>query len=404
MVDIFSPNSTDGSSSGDVLNVLAQSIDQSASRSKLAQYATLRASQLLKDKRQDDAVNAFKQVLVWDPQNETALTYIGNIRLSQGKIPEAIDAFKALTKSQPSNADAMVKLGNAYLQDKQYAESEKIFKKASALNPNSPLADYTLGLQYLNTDRIKEAETQFLKVKRIAPADGNVHYSLGAVYNKQGRYDEAVTSLKTALSLKPNFPNANYELGVAYSNLGKDDLAQQQLTILKGASSSLASDLNFTLSKPKISGINDKLSTFVAGLGAGTPVFVLDPLNLVAAGGTKSFTVNIQFDTQMDQKSVQNLSNWNISRATGGLGGYYNNSLNGSAGGNEANIAPTPLSVVYNSYTKQATITFNVSQNSTGDATIDPSHIVFKFSGKDAFGRSMDKSGDQIDSFAGVSY
>ena len=39
-------------------------------------------------------------------------------------------------------------------------------------------------------------------------------------------------------------------------------------------------------------------------------------------------------------------------------------------------------------------------QNAAGNATIDPSHIVFKFSGIDAAGRQMDTSGDEIDGAA----
>ena len=43
---------------------------------------------------------------------------------------------------------------------------------------------------------------------------------------------------------------------------------------------------------------------------------------------------------------------------------------------------------------------FRINQNSDASATLDPSHIMFQFSGKDASGNSMDHSADQ---YSGVS-
>ena len=57
--------------------------------------------------------------------------------------------------------------------------------------------------------------------------------------------------------------------------------------------------------------------------------------------------------------------------------------------------------------TRQARVFFIVNQNSSIDlaggnpgATIDPSHLVFRFSGIDAAGRKMDASGDQISGYS----
>jgi len=49
-----------------------------------------------------------------------------------------------------------------------------------------------------------------------------------------------------------------------------------------------------------------------------------------------------------------------------------------------------------------ATVYFSVDQNATADATIDPKHIVFKFSGLDAYGKAMDASADEYAGFSGV--
>ena len=104
----------------------------------------------------------------------------------------------------------------------------------------------------------------------------------------------------------------------------------------------------------------------------------------------------------MDPASVINPRNWSINKAKGGVAGYYNNTVPTSAA--DITIPSTPLSVTYNAYTGAATVSFMVNQNATGTATIDPKHLVFKFTGKDANGRSMDTAADQIDGAAGQSF
>lgn len=111
----------------------------------------------------------------------------------------------------------------------------------------------------------------------------------------------------------------------------------------------------------------------------------------------------------MDIASIMNPANWEISRAKSTEGGYYNSSMPTNA--REVSIPKRPFSITYNPETLQASVTFTVQQNSTIDiangdngATIDPSHLVFMFSGKDASGRQMDTTGDQIDGYASKAF
>ncbi|MBT1072731.1 tetratricopeptide repeat protein [Pelotalea chapellei] len=390
-------------------------VDTSSQRAQMAQYALMQAANYMQNKKNDQAIASFKKALVMDPQNTTAYTYIGKIYQSQGKNSEAIKAFKEVVRIQSnpyvsdnsSNAtslvDAHINLGNAYLQDKQYAASEKEFKTAAKLDPTNPLPVYTLGLQYSNTDRLAEAETQFLKVKKISPRDGNVYYALGMLYNKQGRYDEAVDNIQKALTLKKKFPAANYELGVAYDGLGKTDDAKQQLSILKSSTDAGAytyyQNLKTLLNKPGMIALDTKNSGGFSGLlGPNVPLWMLDPTMLTQPQSGRTFSIKISFNAAMDVSSVTNTQNWTISRANSVKGGYYNNTLPASA--KEAALPPNPEMVVYDAVNHEATVIFRLNQNSAGNAVIDQSHVVFKFSGKDALGRVMDKTADEVDGFS----
>ncbi len=394
MADLFNVNN-------DPMAVLGQ--DTSSQRAQIAQYSILRAATYLQNSRNDEALREFKKALAFDPQNLTAQTYIGKINMAKGNTQEAIKAFQTILKNQPNSLDTHINLANAYIQDKQYANAEKELKTAARLDPSNPLPDYTLGHMYASTNRLTEAENEFLKVKKISPNDGNVYYALGMVYNKQGRFDEAAANLEKSLTLKKNFAAAYYELGIAYDGLGRSDDAQKQLSILKTLDSTQASNLQFALNKPSMVYMDTKNSGgFLGGLGPGTPLWMLDPTLLTTPNSSKTFSVTISFSTPMDAASVTNSQNWTLSRASSPDGGYYNNTMPMSS--KDVVLPTNPEAVFYNSMTGEATVQFRLNQNANGDAVIDPSHIVFKFSGKDAYGRDMDVTGNEIDGYSQSSF
>jgi tetratricopeptide (TPR) repeat protein len=380
--------------------------DLEARRTQIAQYAIYRAAQFMSEGNQEAAIKQFKTALAFDSDNATALNYLGQIYQSQGKTDEAIKYLQKVTMNDKLSADAHKDLGNAYLQAKKYDKAEEEFKLAAGLDPTDRVAEYTLGLLYTETGRYGEAERQLQKVGRREPNDSNVPYSLGILYGKMGRTKEAVTQLTKALSLKDDFPAANYELGSAYLTLGETDKAREQLSILYNKGSELYSDLEFLINKPQIVTINeDQNVSFNTGLGARTPIWMLDPANLSAPGATMRVAVAIQFSNEMDVKSIMDPSNWDISKGKGTQAGYYNSTLPVSA--NEAAIPSRPYSIVYDATTRTAKVFFILCQNSSIDiangnfgATIDPRHLVFKFSGIDAAGRKMDTAADQVDGYS----
>ena len=378
--------------------IFAGALAAQSQKANLAQYAIQQAARYLQNDNQDAALKEFKKALAFDSENYTAHKYIGNIYLSQGKTKEAIKEFKENVRLQPLSVNALVDLGNAHIQDKNYVEAEKNLKNAARMDPLNPVPDYTLGHVYMNTDRLNEAEAQFKKAQKVSPRDGNVYYSLGMLYNKQGRHEEAVKSLETALQFKPKFPAANYELGVAYNAVGEKDKAQEQLSLLRSSDYNLYKDLQFAINKPKIVSMDtSKSGGFVELLGAGTPLWALDPA-LMAPDSSKEFSITFTFSEKMDIASVINPTNWSITRANSAQAGYYNNTM--PVGSNEVSIPKFPLSVTYNDLTQEATIKFRLNQNADGTATVDPSHLVFSFKGKDASGREMDSSGDEINGYA----
>ena len=386
----------------------ALSSDQSQQRIAISQFSLSNAATLLQGKKDPEAIAQLKRALSLDPSSEAAYNNLGNTYLQMQNTKDAIVAYKNLIRVNPTSADAYNSLGNAYMQAGNTSEAEKQYKISAKMDPSSTYAPYTLGHMYVQNNRLAEAQVQFSNVTKIAPTDAHGYYGLALVDNKLGKFDEAITQANKALALKKDFVEPHYELGNAYVGLGQNDKAQEQVDILNNMNTSmatsLASDLSQSLFAPKIIATLPNISTFNNLNGPGTLVKSLDSTQSLRFFNTsKDFTMAFQFNTDMEAGSVTNVANWSISKATGGKAGTYNNGVTIHPE-SEISVPTTPKRVIYDPTTMQATLTFTVSQNALATGKIDPSHLVFQFSGVDASGRKMDSSADQVDGFAGLPF
>jgi len=393
----INPNSSSTSASAyDIFSTLAS---QTSQQSTLASNALSSGLGFYQNKDYTKAASEFKRAISLDPTNTQSYNYLGNSYLAQNKTSDAINSYKTSLSIDPTQDNVHTSLGNIYLQNKQYSQAEQEFKTATRLNPTDTVAPYTLGQLYLQTGRYPEAETQFKKVQRMAPTDANPCYALGATYNKEKNYSDAVTQLTKAVKLSPKMAAAHLELGTAYAALGDTTDAQNEVTTLTALDATQGALLQAIVAKPKLvaagGGTTDNFTSYLA---ANTPLSVLEPTQLAAPNTSAEFSLTFSFDSPMDAASVQDPNNWTITKATGGAAGYYNNLL--PVLPTEAYIPQNPIGVSYDPSQQQATITFLMSQNADGNATIDPSHMVFKFSGTDVSGKAMDPTADEFDGYA----
>jgi tetratricopeptide (TPR) repeat protein len=158
-----------------------------------------RANTALIFKRNQQAVEVYREMLAVDPRNEFALLMIGNLLADAGDHAKAIVELKRLTQLNPSHADGWFNLGFLYDKIDQTVEAERCFRRAVELKPTLDRAWYGLGL----------------------------------VLIREGRLDEAVDALKQNIKLQPFSPYGYYQLGMTYHHLGRSEDAwkvHEQLT------------------------------------------------------------------------------------------------------------------------------------------------------------------------------
>jgi predicted Zn-dependent protease len=369
----------------------------------LANKALSRGIDLYMKQNYGDAVKEFRRAAGLSPFSDNsakAYDFMARAYLLDGNTDAAIKTYKEAIRVYPTRDALRVSLGDIYYKQGLISEAKVEYTAAVKLNPNSPDSRYALGQVYLNSEKYSEAEVEFKKVVSLSPGSTIGYYGLGQTYRKTGDYKDAITQLEKAAALDRTFDNGFIELGYTYTDMGDLDNANSMAdTLTANGSSSSASavtDYIYQITTPKFftvystNGFNDSL-------GPGT----VSRLNstLAASQAEKSFTTRFVFTKEMDAASVQNPFNWWISRASGtNAGGAYNWGLTIPA--TETRIGAIPASVIYDPEAFSADVTFKVVQNAAGDATIDPSHIMFKFSGIDAYGKAMDLTADE---YSGIS-
>lgn len=384
------------SSTTTIFDVLAA---QYSNRSSVADTALSAGISFYQDKKYDRAAQAFKYAASLNPSLTEAYTYLGYSYSSQGKTKEAITAFKQSLKVDKTQDTLYSTIADLYIQQGQKSDAMQVLKDGIKQNKLNTPAYYTLGQLQAQAGDYASAETSFQQVIKLEPKDGNGYYALGMALNGMGQYSDAITQLEKATSLKKDFEAAYYELGRAYNGLGNQDKVQEQIDTLNDIGTSTATALSGSLTletaKPKLYYYNSVDSTLQLSMG---PVSLLAlNSNFSTPGATSEVKVSFAFDTGMDPSSVMTTTNWSITRASGGTAGIYNNGLYSDK---NIPVPVIPSRVSYDATNRTATLYFSLTQNATGDGKIDPSHLVFKFNGKDLKGAVMDESADQYDGFA----
>jgi Flp pilus assembly protein TadD len=382
-----------------MFSALATTLDQ---RTSLSTSALNRGASLLQEQRYDDAIKEFKRAVGLNPESIDAYIIMGRTYSLIGQSTDAIAAFERAVKVAPTSKEARTYLAGALVGAQRYGEAEVQYKEVIKLDASAVAPRSSLGSLYLLMERYAEAETQFQKVGSMSPLDPSSYYNLGLVYNKQERYSEAVSKFGRVLDLQPGSTDATAELAYSYLGLGLEEQATEQVTTLWNMDTNeswvRAAEIEAVMFTPKFQYADTAKSTFNPFLMSGAFVSLQDPA-LSTPGASGMFSMVFRFNQAMDLASVQSAMNWSISKATGGVGGVYNNGVTLNYD-RQVGIMPIPLAVRYDPVSREATVYFRITQNAAGDGLIDPQHWVFKFSGTDVNGNPMDPRGDEYDGFA----
>ncbi len=326
--------------------------------------------------------------------------YLVQAYLKLDEKEKAFETYENAVKRYTDRDDLRIDLGNLYFAENRFEDAVTQYKEAVRINP-SVKNRFSLGQGYMKVEKFDEAYTQFNEVRRVEPDDPNAYYGMGQLLAKTGDHDEAIEQFEKVLKLDREFYDAYAQIGYVYADMGNMDDANEYVEILEKKDEDLSQTLKSYIDKvdtPKIA-FAYASGSFSYNMSKGTPVSALDTY-LENANAEKSMNMKFMFSKEMDRASVENIANWSITRADGY--GMYAYNFGDTIPETETTIDIIPDYVLYDKDNMSATMGFTLRQNANADATIDPSHIVFKFQGEDIYGSKMDEDHDEFSGFSRI--
>jgi tetratricopeptide (TPR) repeat protein len=175
---------------------------------------------------------------------KTVRTQHANALIDEKKFDEAVAYFADLLKDDPENADLHLGVADAHFKKAQNTSKDDeatrkaefkaagdAWNKAGTLKPNDADLPFNAALAYSNAGEAVLAEAQWRKVLAARPDDLDAVKSLASTLAELQKYDEAVKILHEALLKNPQDRNLHRQLGSIYAKAGNNAKGTEELMI-----------------------------------------------------------------------------------------------------------------------------------------------------------------------------
>jgi Flp pilus assembly protein TadD len=222
----------------------------------IAQYDL--AAALAGERRYEEAIAAYEQLLAAHPGDARALNSLGATEESAGDWQRAqasyAQAIEAHPESRDATCDARFNLARLELGHGQAGGAEAQFRAMLAGCPEDAAANDGLGAALVALARPGEAQAAFRRALALDPGDFTALYNLGGMALEAGSPEEAAALLEAAVKQKPNDPESRQQLAAAYAQSGRlADAVTEMRTAVRLA--------------PGEAGLHALLSQVLAGMG-----------------------------------------------------------------------------------------------------------------------------------------
>ncbi len=175
--------------------------------------------------RIDEAIASHFRATRLKPDFAGAFNNLGNALKDYGKPAEAIAAYRAALAQEPALAQGWNNLGTCCLQLGAVDQARVAFQQALTLAPDFAEAHLNLGNVLKLAGHLRDAEFCYRRALRECPELAQAHNNLGVTLCELGNSTDAETALHRALELAPDFAEAYNNLGTLYKNQGRLDEA-----------------------------------------------------------------------------------------------------------------------------------------------------------------------------------
>ena len=160
-----------------------------------------------------EAERGYRQILMGQPGNFTALHLLGVVRLQQERMAEALELIGSALKINPDSVPALLNFGNVLKALGRMDEALAIYGKALDREPANVTILYNCGNLLREMKRFDAALESYDRALAITPDDAELHNNRGSLLQHLRRMEEALASYQRALAIHPDYPSALANLG-----------------------------------------------------------------------------------------------------------------------------------------------------------------------------------------------
>jgi tetratricopeptide (TPR) repeat protein len=162
-----------------------------------------KGSDLLKKKKNDEAVKYFKNAVELAPTFYEAHNQLGIAYRDSGRFADAEREFLTAHELNSTNVEPLLNLTTLYLSENEPDRAVRTGEQAVKANSNSASAFFSLGVALYKAAQLDRAETALKRALDLAPKMGNIRLMLANVYLKLQRYDRTINELDSYIAENP---------------------------------------------------------------------------------------------------------------------------------------------------------------------------------------------------------
>ncbi|MGH9748659.1 MAG: tetratricopeptide repeat protein [Candidatus Polarisedimenticolia bacterium] len=155
------------------------------------------------------AAEEFGKELELTPDNDTVHYHLGLALLKAGRDDQALAAFEQAVLLNPQRSEAYLKMAAGYEKRKDTAKAEEMYQKFSAADPSRAAESlYNIGVIAWNENRTKDAVQYFGRAAQLDPQYALAHRELGYALMRQQDFKGALKHFQEYLRLNPKASDA----------------------------------------------------------------------------------------------------------------------------------------------------------------------------------------------------
>ncbi|MGD8255259.1 MAG: tetratricopeptide repeat protein [Syntrophobacterales bacterium] len=150
--------------------------------------------------RWQDAINAYRKVIKYEPMSAEVYNNIGVCYEKLGNLRMAAKSYEKAISINPRFYRSYNNLGIIYYRLKDFNKARAAYEQALQLNPGNSQSEINLALVYERLRRDGLARRTLERVLANDPENAEAHYNLGRMLEGQGQHEEAISHYRQFLA------------------------------------------------------------------------------------------------------------------------------------------------------------------------------------------------------------